>query len=262
MINNFVLLSLSFLQSITHSLTSQKWKIQDKIDGWNVRMQQGKKDFDQWEKENEVGRKILAGLRTVWLVEENSLKKVSRSSRNRKSRNGIVSKYRLVNYANDVLFFSRKILGALWSSITRSPGEGEEWSEIVRGVKASFSDLNFEILSQRLGSGLAALVCLNLIGTLYSSVPSLLSLFAISSGILFPNWIAFVVVRIEEELSKFAARGRGEKIEIKKDVTPKQKFYFYKTKEGRKRWYRAGDSMFKKINEEKANSFKLPWVNG
>ena len=33
--------------------------------------------FDKWEKQNEVGRKVLAGLRTTWLVEELSLKNIA-----------------------------------------------------------------------------------------------------------------------------------------------------------------------------------------
>ena len=66
-----------------------KYQIQEKIDAWNARFKEGKENFDEWEKENEVGRKILAGLRTVWLVEEKSLKKVSRKMKG-------TSKYRYV----------------------------------------------------------------------------------------------------------------------------------------------------------------------
>ena len=42
------------------------------MDAWNARFVEGKKNFDKWERENEIGRKVLAGLRTVWMVEENS----------------------------------------------------------------------------------------------------------------------------------------------------------------------------------------------
>lgn len=36
-----------------------KYQIQEKIDAWNARFKKGKENFDQWEKENEVGRKFL-----------------------------------------------------------------------------------------------------------------------------------------------------------------------------------------------------------
>ena len=48
----------------------ERFALTDKIDAWNARFQKGKVSFDKWEQENEVGRRILAGLRTVWLVEE------------------------------------------------------------------------------------------------------------------------------------------------------------------------------------------------
>ena len=68
---------LSYDYMKQYQALDERFKIQEKVDAWNARFQQGKVDFDRWEKENEVGRKILAGLRTVWLIEEKSLKKVS-----------------------------------------------------------------------------------------------------------------------------------------------------------------------------------------
>ena len=47
------------------------------MDAWNARFVEGKKNFDEWERENEIGRKVLAGLRTVWMVEENSYRSQS-----------------------------------------------------------------------------------------------------------------------------------------------------------------------------------------
>jgi hypothetical protein len=46
----------------------RRWKVQEKVDAWNARFVEGKKQFDQWEKDNEIARKVLAGLRTVWYV--------------------------------------------------------------------------------------------------------------------------------------------------------------------------------------------------
>ena len=69
---------LSYDYMKQYQAIDEKYRIQAKIDAWNARFQQGKKDFDKWEKDNEVGRKVLAGLRTVWLIEENSLKRTSK----------------------------------------------------------------------------------------------------------------------------------------------------------------------------------------
>jgi hypothetical protein len=62
-------------------------KISDKMDAWNARFVEGKVQFDQWEKDNEVGRKVLAGMRTFWVLEDKSYKKYSKHGKK-------VSKYR------------------------------------------------------------------------------------------------------------------------------------------------------------------------
>jgi len=69
---------LSYDYMKQYQAIDEKYRIQAKIDAWNARFQQGKKDFDKWEKDNEVGRKVLAGLRTVWLIEENSFKRTTK----------------------------------------------------------------------------------------------------------------------------------------------------------------------------------------
>ena len=48
----------------------ERFGIQNKMDAWNARFIQGKKNFDEWERQNEIGRRVLAGFRTAWLVEE------------------------------------------------------------------------------------------------------------------------------------------------------------------------------------------------
>ena len=75
---------LSYDYMKQYQALDEKFKIQAKVDAWNARFQKGKKNFDKWEKENEVSRKILAGLRTVWLIEENSLKNVSNQMKRKK----------------------------------------------------------------------------------------------------------------------------------------------------------------------------------
>lgn len=56
----------------------QRFGIQRKMDAWNARFVQGKRNFDAWERENEIGRKVLATLRTAWLVEEKRGRRRSR----------------------------------------------------------------------------------------------------------------------------------------------------------------------------------------
>ena len=60
-----------------YSALDNRFAIQQKVDSWNARFVEGKMAFDKWEKQNEVGRNVLAGLRTAWLVEELSLKNMA-----------------------------------------------------------------------------------------------------------------------------------------------------------------------------------------
>ena len=62
---------LSYEYYKRYEILDKKFAIQRKVDAWNSRFVEGKKNFDKWEQENEIGRKVLAGFRTVWLVEEN-----------------------------------------------------------------------------------------------------------------------------------------------------------------------------------------------
>ena len=68
---------LSYAYWKQYETLDRRFGIQDKMDAWNARFVQGKKDFDEWERENEIGRKVLAALRTVWMVEEQRLVEMS-----------------------------------------------------------------------------------------------------------------------------------------------------------------------------------------
>jgi hypothetical protein len=50
--------------------STRRFGIQEKVDAWNARFMQGKKKFDAWEQNNEIGRLVLASFRTAWLIEE------------------------------------------------------------------------------------------------------------------------------------------------------------------------------------------------
>lgn len=61
---------LSYEYYKQYSKLDDRFGIGEKIDAWNARFQEGKRKFDQWEQQNEIGRRTLATLRTAWLVEE------------------------------------------------------------------------------------------------------------------------------------------------------------------------------------------------
>jgi hypothetical protein len=61
---------LSYEYYKQYSKLDQRFGIQEKMDAWNARFIQGKQNFDAWEKNNEIGRRVLASFRTAWLVEE------------------------------------------------------------------------------------------------------------------------------------------------------------------------------------------------
>lgn len=69
---------LSYAYYKQYEVLDSRFQITDKIDAWNLRFQEGKLKFDAWEKEHEISRKLLAGLRTFWTVEEQSLKRTSK----------------------------------------------------------------------------------------------------------------------------------------------------------------------------------------
>jgi hypothetical protein len=48
---------------------SRRFGIQEKVEG-NAHFIQGKKKFDAWEQNNEIGRLVLASFWTAWLIEE------------------------------------------------------------------------------------------------------------------------------------------------------------------------------------------------
>jgi hypothetical protein len=87
---------LSYAYYKRFSVLDDKFKINAKIDAWNSRFAEGKVAFDAWERENEIGRKALATMRTIWLVEERSLKKSSKRRRQ--------SRYRPIQFFYDAAF--------------------------------------------------------------------------------------------------------------------------------------------------------------
>lgn len=238
------------------------------MDAWNARFVEGKKNFDQWERENEIGRKVLAGLRTVWMVEENSYKsqKYRIGGRNRKR-----SKYRLVQYVQDFGFWLKKFFHAVWNAVTG--GGSNELVDVLNGVKIQLRELNLEIVSQRMGAALAAILAVNIVGAMFAIAPSLLGFLAVLSGLIWPNWVGAGYQRIKDLIAETSARGRGEQRKVvktnnsatsnsKAPMVDRQNFNFFVDDNGKKQWYRTGQSMFSRLDDEKSKKrFNLNFFN-
>jgi len=255
---------LSYEYYKTYASLDQKFKIQDKMDAWNARFVEGKKNFDQWEQENEVGRKVLAGLRTIWLVEEKSYKSQRFRIDGRGKRR---SKYRIVQYAHDTIHWFQKLLVAIYDAVTG--GGNTELLEIVKGIKIQLDELNLETVSQRVGAATAALLAVNVVGAMFAIAPSILAVMAVVTGMIWPNWVGETYQKIKDLLEDTRARGRGGEKKIqnakkKEEIiqVDKSNFHYFVNQNGRKQWYRTGQSIFSKFDDnESQESFLSPLNN-
>ena len=250
-----------------YAALDQQFAIQDKIDAWNARFQKGKENFDKWEQENEVGRKILAGLRTAWLVEENRLKATSRKKE---------SKYRVVQWCYDGSSYVRNRIKAMYAKRGKAI---QELQELAKGMQQELTDPSRwkEAIRPRLVAGLAALTFVNLTGILFSVSPLLLGGVAVMlGGVVWPTWFSEWLGRVGMFFEETRAVGRGEQLfrdtfgETKlaqalsrsttsssgkgairgdvpnllawplRDKKSKERYSFYRRQDGSKRWYRAG----------------------
>ena len=235
---------LSYEYYKSYESVDKRFGIQNKIDAWNARFIEGKDNFDKWEQDNEVGRKVLAGLRTAWMVEETSYK--NQMYRKQGSKR---SKYRIVQIGNEIIGWYKRLFLLVWGVITRK--SNSELREITKGAMMGFNELNLETVSQRLGASVAALVVVNLVGALFAVAPILLGLFAIASGIIWPNWISGAAKIIQELVNEARARGSGKALvkkekpkerKVKLPVVYRDTFSYYTGRDGKKKWYRTGQS--------------------
>ena len=234
----------------------QRFQIQDKMDAWNARFVDGKRSFDQWEKENEVGRKILAGMRTLWMVEEQSYQRQLRKKGNERSR------YRLLALTQNVLAGLRIGANKAWS-IVAGKRRGEI-GEFFSGLKAQLLEMSAETVVQRAGSAVTLLVLTSAVGALFASAPGVLSFLAFASGILWPDWVNEAYYRMINIIEETKARGRGEGQKAAtaadsarsspnnsrkgtRDAGPK--YHYFVREDGSKRWYRTAQSPCRRIKE-------------
>ncbi|GAX16460.1 hypothetical protein FisN_19Lh038 [Fistulifera solaris] len=243
---------LSYKYYQRYAALDQRFAIQDKIDAFNARFAEGKVKFDKWEKENEVGRRLLAGMRTLWLVEEQSRKKNSRIWRRR-------SRYRVVQLFYDAAYLLGRALGNIWKTLTGKGGS--EVKDFLRGI-ACWTDKEDESIGARLGAALWAAVAVSLTGALFSLSPFFLTFMALGCGFFWPTWPSEVADAVTAfwndrrsrgldvtesklidipppQLFSFFSTGRDDGGGNKKN-TNKDRYYFYKTPDGKRKYYRVG----------------------
>jgi len=185
---------LSYEYYKSYETLDKKFAIQQKVDAWNRVFAEGKKKFDAWEKENEVSRKVLAGLRTAWLVDEESRKRAA----------GGKSRYRLVQSFYDLRRSVQKVLKRTMKSI-RSLSEEGGLETFWKGLQA---DLQSEgSLSIRIGAIAAAVAAVNVFGALFSLSAGFSNLLAILLAVIWPSWASDLVSRTQEIWLDIQSRG-------------------------------------------------------
>jgi hypothetical protein len=236
----------------------QRFEIQDKVDAWNARFQEGKVKFDAWEQEHEIGRKTLATLRTIWLVDEQSKKKQT-------------SNYRIIQYCLIAKQWMRRTLQKIMIFFRNN--HSKWWNEFLSGV--SIDVQNSGAWGTRIGAAMASLIAINITGALFAISPPLLTGLAILLGIAWPSWVSELLDRIRLLSEETRARGRGDDFQPSNNSIntakllgryDKSKYSYYRRSDGTKKYYRTGQSTFTlhpspKQKQQKESSL-LPWPWG
>lgn len=186
---------LSYEYYKSYETLDQKFAIKNKVDAWNKVFAKGKRKFDAWEQENEVGRKMLAGIRTAWLVDEQSRKRAAGRS-----------KYRLLQSAYDLRRSTNKLLQKGLRSMQSIFREGE-LQTFWKGVRTSWYSNTDGSLATRIGAIMAAVVAVNICGALFSLSTGFSNLLAIAAAVIWPSWAPDLVSRTQEIWLETISRG-------------------------------------------------------
>ena len=231
-------LSLDYYKQ--YAQLDSKFQVTKKIDAWNARFVEGKRAFDEWERQHEVSRKVLATLRTAWLVEEESSKKRKKS------------KYRLLRYIQSIpqyirILYKKYVAPIQWNKL----GDQTEQRIIAAGV---------------------AVIIVQAIHILFLSSPQITTLLAATiAAMAYPNYYFFTVSmddnnndfsQKKEESSTIMSNSQApfwnewfsiptasksnRKKKKKTSLVPASNFHYYQQSDGTKTWYRTGKSLFQR----------------
>jgi hypothetical protein len=177
----------------------------------------------------------LAGLRTLWLVEEQSLKRTS-------LKRPQTSKYRLVQIMYDVLYWFRTrvkrlkvrlqkfLVGDESSSEDGSVSIGSAMKEFVQGVIRG-DDLSLSSSSSdgrgakspvqerrqrqlaRIRAIVGSIIAVNLANALFAIIsPFFWTVTAVAVGVIWPSWVSELLSRVSRLTAETRALGRGEEL--------------------------------------------------
>ena len=235
---------LSYEYYKSYAALDKRLSIQKKIDAWNARFVEGKLAFDRWEKENEVGRKVLAGLRTMWLVGEQNVRK--RSGLLKRSQR-YQSPYRVVQFIYDALYTFSKWCESLWNSIL----QGQISLEIRNFVRGTIRDDGGKLtLKQAQIRGVfLSVIMVSVVGALFTISPATLSIVAAVVGFIWPTWVSEMMNRTGNFFDETVARGSGKSSKLKPKENnqigfkryEKNRYHYYRSADGKKRYYRVGE---------------------
>mmetsp|Transcript_4219 Transcript_4219/g.5823 ORF Transcript_4219/g.5823 Transcript_4219/m.5823 type:complete len:340 (-) Transcript_4219:53-1072(-) len=200
---------LSYEYYKRYSTLDDRFQITNKMDAWNARFQEGKRKFDMWERENEIGRKVLASLRTVWLVEEQSWKKMTQQNQNRlMSQDGSSgsstrwrlrrSKYRLLQYVYNVWNWIERSVRSVIGFILGGD-DGDDDNKFFRGIASQ---------TPRWGAALTAALVVAMTGSLFAVAPWIVCLSALFvGGFVWPTWLVELKRRSKEVVEELQEAG-------------------------------------------------------
>jgi hypothetical protein len=177
----------------------------------------------------------LAGLRTLWLVEEQSLKRTS-------LKRPQTSKYRIVQIMYDMLYWCRTrvqrlkvglqkfLLGDESSSEDGSVSIGLAMKEFVQGVMRG-DDLSFSSSSSegrgakspeqerrkrqlaRIRAIVGSIIAINLANALFAIIsPFFWTVTAVAVGVIWPTWVSELLSRVSRLTAETRALGRDEEL--------------------------------------------------
>jgi hypothetical protein len=143
---------------------------------------------------------------------------------------------RIVLAINNTYSFVSKLLHALWKLMVG--GGNTELDSLIKGIQADFNELNFEKVGQQIGSGLSALVALNIVGTLFLKSPAILGIVCFVGGMIWPTWIGGAYNRLIQKVSDTANKGRQVMV-LNQSAKEGGRYHYFIREDGTKRWYRA-----------------------